>query len=49
MAKVITDRQRRAIELSTDSKVDWNMLEGEWFDWLEDELLPQIEKENEMD
>lgn len=38
MAKLITDRQRKAKELPTD-KVDWNMLEGEWFDWLEDELF----------
>lgn len=38
MAKLITDRQRKAKDLSTD-KVDWNMLEGEWFDWLEEELF----------
>lgn len=38
MAKLITDRQRKAKELPTD-KVDWNMLEEEWFDWLEDELF----------
>lgn len=29
---------RKAKDLSTD-KVDWNMLEGEWFDWLEEELF----------
>ena len=38
MAKLITDRQRKAKELPTD-KVDWNMLEDEWFDWLEEELF----------
>ena len=38
MAKLITDRQRKAKELTTD-KVDWNMLEEEWFDWLEEELF----------
>ena len=38
MAKLITDRQRKAKELQTD-KVDWNMLEEEWFDWLEEELF----------
>jgi hypothetical protein len=38
MAKLITDRQRKAKELPTD-KVDWNMLEEEWFDWLEEELF----------
>jgi len=38
MAKLITDRQRKAKELPTD-KVDWNMLEEERFDWLEEELF----------
>jgi hypothetical protein len=38
MAKLITDRQRKAKELPTD-KVDWSMLEEEWFDWLEEELF----------
>lgn len=38
MAKLITDRQRKAKDLTTD-KVDWNMLEEEWFDWLEGELF----------
>ena len=38
MAKLITDRQRKGKELPTD-KVDWNMLEEEWFDWLEKELF----------
>ena len=38
MAKLITDRQRKAKELLTD-KVDWNMLEEMWFDWLEEELF----------
>ena len=38
MAKVIADKQKAAKEQITD-KVDWNMLEGEWFDWLEEELF----------
>lgn len=38
MAKLITDRQRKAKELPTD-KVDWDMLEEEWFNWLEEELF----------
>ena len=38
MAKLITDRQRKAKDEPTD-KVDWNMLEEMWFDWLEDELF----------
>ena len=38
MAKLITDRQRKAKELPTD-KVNWNMIEEEWFDWLEEELF----------
>lgn len=38
MAKLITDRQRKAKEEPTD-KVDWDMLEEMWFDWLEEELF----------
>jgi hypothetical protein len=38
MAKVITDRQKKAKEHPTN-KVDWDMLEGMWFDWLEEELF----------
>jgi len=38
MAKLITDRQRKAKEQPTD-KVDWDMLEEVWFDWLEEELF----------
>jgi len=37
MAKIITDRQQKAKELPTE-KIDWNILEGFWFDWLEEEL-----------
>jgi hypothetical protein len=38
MAKVITEKQKAAKEQLTD-KVDWNMLEEMWFDWLEEELF----------
>ncbi len=38
MAKLIVDKQRAAKELSTD-KVDWDMIEEDWFDWLEEELF----------
>lgn len=38
MAKLITDRQRKAKDEPTD-KVDWDMLEEMWFDWLEEELF----------
>jgi len=38
MAKLITDRQREAKKLLTDN-VDWDMLEVEWFDWLEEQLF----------
>jgi len=38
MAKLIANRQREAKDKPTD-KVDWNMLEGMWFDWLEEELF----------
>ena len=37
MAKVIADKQKAATENPTD-KVDWNMLEEMWFDWLDEEL-----------
>lgn len=37
MAKVITDKQKAATEIDL-SKVDWNMLEETWYDWLEEEL-----------
>lgn len=38
MAKTITEKQRMASQV-VESKVDWNMLEEMWFDWLEDELF----------
>jgi hypothetical protein len=38
MAKVITDKQKAAKEKPTD-KVDWDMLQEMWFDWLEEELF----------
>lgn len=38
MAKVITDKQKAATEIDL-SKVDWNMLEESWYDWLEEELI----------
>lgn len=38
MAKVITVKQKTAKEHPTE-KVDWNMLEEMWFDWLEEELF----------
>lgn len=37
MAKLITDRQRKAKEQPTDMAY-WDMLEEMWFDWLEEEL-----------
>lgn len=38
MAKVIVDKQRSAIELGS-AKLDWNSLEEDWFDWLEEILF----------
>lgn len=38
MAKLITDRQRKAKEQPTDMAY-WDMLEEMWFDWLEEELF----------
>lgn len=40
IAKMITDRQKTANEMDT-TKVDWNMLEGEWFYYLEEVLTIQ--------
>ena len=37
-AKVITDRQKLASNQPTD-KVDWDMLEEMWFDWLEENIF----------
>ena len=37
MSKVITEQQKKASETDT-SKVDWNMLEEDWFDYLEETL-----------
>ena len=45
MAKIITDKQKNAKELSTEY-VDWNMLEEIWFDWLHEELFGDDVKEN---
>jgi len=38
MAKVITEKQKAATEIDL-RKVDWNMLEETWFDWLYQELI----------
>ena len=38
MAKVIVDKQRSAIELGS-KKLDWNSLEEDWFDWIEEILF----------
>lgn len=39
MAKVITDKQKAAKESPTD-KIDFNILEGIWFDWLNEQIFP---------
>lgn len=40
MVKVITEKQKAAKEMTVDN-VDWNMLEGMWFDWLEEQLFDE--------
>jgi len=40
IAKVITAKQKAAKEELTD-KVDWNMLEELWFDYLKEELTEE--------
>jgi hypothetical protein len=37
MAKTIVDKQREASKLT--KPVDWNSLEEDWFDWLEETLF----------
>jgi len=39
MAKVIVDRQKKAMELNSDSDVYWEILQEDWFNWLEEELF----------
>ena len=38
MAQTITEKHKKATEVDL-TKVDWNMLQGEWFDWLEECLF----------
>lgn len=38
MAKEITDKLRNAKTMPTD-KVDWDLCQELWFDWLEEELF----------
>lgn len=40
MAKVIVSKQKETM-ISDSSKIDWNMLEDLWFDWLDDELFEE--------
>lgn len=41
MAKIITEKQKAAKEQPTN-KIDWNLLEEFWFDWLEEELCSNV-------
>lgn len=41
MARLITDRQKMATVFSAD-KIDWVLLEEEWFIWLKEELFGEI-------
>lgn len=38
MTKVIIDALKNAKRMSSYEELDWKSLEGEWFDWLEEEL-----------
>lgn len=38
MAKLIVDRQKAANRVVSD-KIQWTELEGDWFDWLEEQLF----------
>ncbi len=40
MAKVIVDKLKRTMDLPKEEyNVDWNSLEANWFDWLEEVLF----------
>ena len=38
MAKVIVEKEKKAIEIVDKETIDWEGLTGDWFDWLEEEL-----------
>lgn len=39
MAKVITEKQKATLTVISPKNIDWNELEGDWFNWLEENLL----------
>lgn len=46
MAQRITYLQQKASQMTDDDKkkIDWNLMEEEWFDWLEEELTGKKEE-----
>ena len=38
MAKIITERQKATLK-ANGKLIDWRMLEGDWFDWLEESIF----------
>ena len=38
MAKVIVEKEKKAIEIVDKETIDWEGLTDDWFDWLEEEL-----------
>ena len=39
MAKVIVDKQKITLTAFSPKNINWKELEGDWFDWLEENLL----------
>jgi len=39
MAKVITEKQKATLTVISPKNIDWAELEGDWFNWLEENLL----------
>lgn len=42
MAKIITQKQKKATSVNY-KKIDWNSLENDWFEWLEECLFEKAE------
>ena len=41
LSKVIIDALKNAKKIPEDKVLDWDELEGEWFDWLREELIDE--------
>lgn len=46
MTSIIINALKTSRRLSSNPEPDWKELEGEWFDWLEEELIQENEEIN---